>query len=100
MTELREPLRRFASWMEDVLRDNDHKGWWGSCSRDYLTRGLKAEVGELERADARTPTEIVDFIRECCDVANFAMMLADNARAEAMKFPADEICPWLRGDEP
>ncbi len=88
--EEREPLLRvevlaFASLMEKKLRENDHKGGWQGEDKEYLLRRLTEEMGELERAATAfvTPSrgwrDIVGS--EAADVANFAMMIADNCGA-------------------
>lgn len=67
----------FTRIMEKVLRDNDFKGGWENCSNSYLIAKLNGEVDELKAAiwkdlDTRT------IIQEAADVANVAMMIADN----------------------
>lgn len=83
----RKALNNFSLQMEQVLRKNDHKGGWSECSRSYLFNSLIAEVFELFKVlkpdEHHTifgdsdidPDKIVE---ECCDIANFAMMIADN----------------------
>jgi len=72
---LRDPLARFAMEMERVLRENDHKRGWADCSQVWLLNRLKQETAELERALASGK----NIVKEAADVANFAMMIADNA---------------------
>ena len=75
----RKEVTWFAEQMEMRLRGNDHKGGWRDCFTPWLFRRLTEEVEELR-------LEIYDksgwnerrIIRECSDVANFAMMIADN----------------------
>ena len=76
----------FAVEMERQLQDNDHKSGWGHLDLEDLLKMLKEEVEELERAicqgDILIPPgkkEINKIIHEAADVANFAMMIADNA---------------------
>ncbi|GIQ61511.1 hypothetical protein PACILC2_00790 [Paenibacillus cisolokensis] len=80
---LRSEVQWFAEQMEENLRENDHKGGWENESIYWLFSRLKEESTELLRA--------VDLVRdlhddpkkiisEAADVANFAMMIADNAR--------------------
>jgi len=78
--ELRPALRWFAEQMELKLRANDHKGGWNQCSLQYLFEKLDEEVGELSATLTNEET-----IREAADVANIAMMIADNARQPAPK---------------
>lgn len=81
---MRSELRRFANRMERKLAENDHKDHWSHYENGHLLRRLGQELGELRRAMKRgdTTSRIAD---EAADVANFAMMIADNAldRAEA-----------------
>jgi len=79
-TEVREPVKWFAEQMEQQLKANDHKGGWEGCTFYYLEKRLNEEVKELVDA-----TKFEDVIREVTDVANFAMMIADNARRLAEK---------------
>jgi NTP pyrophosphatase (non-canonical NTP hydrolase) len=76
MIGLRDELAWFAQQMERELRDNDWKDHWSTCSQRWLLNRLKQETAELERA-LTTGREIAS---EAADVANFAMMIADNAR--------------------
>lgn len=82
---LRPPLHKFSIEMEKALRRNDHKDGWESDTFDDLLVRVKEETEELEGAIAdvlsQPTTERVErLIREAADVANFAMMIADNCR--------------------
>jgi hypothetical protein len=83
--EMREPVRWFAGEMEKKLKANDHKGGWSSLWFDDLWELLGQELDELENAiaesDADDPVTNEELISECADIANFAMMIADNSRA-------------------
>jgi NTP pyrophosphatase (non-canonical NTP hydrolase) len=76
----------FAQCMERELRDNDHKTGWSDMTHAQLLARLRQETAELTRAIAavKSPETIVS---EAADVANFAMMIADNVRefAEQLK---------------
>ncbi len=73
---VREAVGHFADRMEYKLKCNDHKGGWNSCTMEYLLRRLKEEVAELEKMiDDPQLQGGVDL--ECADVANFAMMIAE-----------------------
>ena len=78
----REPLRWFAEQMEQTLKANDHKGGWEDIDSYDLWRRAEEELGELFHAlfvgDHEPNADKI--IREATDVANFAMMIADNAR--------------------
>lgn len=72
----RKVLVQFGELQELVLRGNDHKGGWDGCSLSYLMTKLHEEVDELVVALGRGSRERVS--REAVDVANVAMMIADN----------------------
>ena len=95
MTTPRKEVKRFAARMEEVLQENDHKGHWSKCSYAYLLQGLKQEVDELDEAleghvigqvmprdlsGASSVEQYGEVEKEAVDVANFAMMIADNLR--------------------
>lgn len=96
-TQIRDEVLWFAGEMERKLKANDHKGDWSNCTFGYLSRRLHQETKELSRAlaafkalregpgsDEAAADMAENLIREAADVANFAMMIADQAR------------PWLR----
>ena len=77
---------KFAAVMEEKLIANDHKGGWGECSLDWLLNRLRQETGELAREvevlkATLDPKAVERVLREAADVANFAMMVSDNAQA-------------------
>lgn len=100
---IRSEVKAFASHMEAKLRENDHKGGWGDCDFGYLVKRLDEESAELRSAvsalktalsDADAPPELVRMVKEAvrneaADVANFAMMIADNAGGAHHVTPAD-----------
>ena len=71
----------FAGEMGRVLKINrPHKSPWEGVEVGYLLDRLREEVLELEEAIGQgDDPELV--ITECVDTANFAMMIADKARA-------------------
>jgi NTP pyrophosphatase (non-canonical NTP hydrolase) len=74
--------------MEAVLKANDHKGGWDGCDSTYLLKRLKEEVIELEvqiNHNTREPIDLTRIIHEAVDVANYAMMIADNLRDQCTK---------------
>ena len=82
---MRESVKRFAEGMEEVLKENEWKDHWSSFGLSYLWGRLNEEVGELEssippRDDLLAPEALDVIIKECHDVANFAHMIADNAK--------------------
>lgn len=67
----------FSNEMSKKLYENRIKKHWSHVDCDYLFDRLMDEVRELSDARSGTSEEI---IAECADVANFAMMIADNVR--------------------
>jgi len=78
----------FAEHMEGQLRENDHKGvdGWKTMSLKWLMHRLRQEINELERAIAGEK----NVIEEAADVANFAMMIADNFSHSLERIQEDE----------
>jgi DNA-directed RNA polymerase subunit RPC12/RpoP len=85
--EIRPAVMRFAQLMEKKLRANDYKEGWEKCPDESLMRLLRDEVEELEEAlhiscphcgQKMTPAFGENVLSETADVANFAMMIADN----------------------
>ena len=73
----RPELVKFMVVCEAKLRENDNKNHWSGETMEYLHRRLYDEFGELKRAiKAKKPA--TDIFRECADIANFAMMIADS----------------------
>jgi len=68
---------RFGADMCGKLRQNNHKAHWSTVNNFWLLVRLKQEVEELKLAMLDDPGSVV---AECADVANFAMMIADNVR--------------------
>lgn len=84
--KIRKEVKWFADEMEKVLKENDFKGGWSDnyCDEFYLRDELKNEVKELSKELGRigdtSPRSKESIIKECVDVANFAMMIADRNR--------------------
>lgn len=76
----RKIVQWFALLMEQKLDENKHKNGWRQSLNTRLLRQLKGEVQELE--EALLNGDPVEIAREAADVANYAMMLADNAQRE------------------
>jgi len=76
---MREEIRRFAELMEAQLKRNDWKGGWKNDSSAWLFGRLLEEVWELYQVLFAGETR-ERIAREAADVANFAMMLADQER--------------------
>ena len=71
--ELRPVVGAFAQEMERQLRANDYKIGWKISSVEWLVSQLVCNLGLALRED-RTQ----DVLRRAANVANFAMMIADN----------------------
>jgi len=79
MIRLRKPLLRFARHQEEVLRQNDFKTGWKHSERLSLLNRVFQEWLELRDEMMKgSQGSNEKIIKECCDVANFAMMIADN----------------------
>jgi DNA repair exonuclease SbcCD ATPase subunit len=77
---VRPVVSEFAQAMEEVLRDNDHKGGWSSCTKEYLLTRLGDEMRELKKATLDTNMvghSAKNITKEAADVANIAMMISD-----------------------
>lgn len=87
--QIETAVNRFARDMEARMRANSHKGDWSDSSRGYLIHRLDRAVDDLKTSHAgRTYTETI--IRRAADVANYAMMIADQ---EAQKAKAEKERP-------
>ena len=71
---MRPQVAWFANEMERRLEENDHKGGWECCTDKWLFNRLRQEMKEL----ACAVKEGRGVVEEAADVANFAMMIADN----------------------
>lgn len=93
--KIRKEVKQFANRMESVLQENDYKNHWSKCSYAHLLEQLKIEVAELDTglecfvigqamprdlSGASTREQYGEVEKEAVDVANFAMMIADNLR--------------------
>lgn len=77
---LREPLAEFALLMELKLRKNDHKlGWWN------LPVQALVDLMDIERNEFDVALKYLskkEAMKECVDIANFAMMVHDRLSME------------------
>lgn len=78
MQKIRSELQLFVNAQEDKLRRNDHKPHWKNSSIRFLIKRLKDEIEELE-IEIEKGSELL-ITHEAVDVANFAMMIFDNAK--------------------
>lgn len=96
----RKAIQWFAEEMEAKLRENDHKGGWEGRRFGELFPRIAQERDELllaahplnldTIAERLTHEDACELIRECADIANFAMMIADNIRAKREANTKDE----------
>ena len=76
---LKSVVRWFSEIMLGKLQVNKCKGMtWRNESAENLFKRMVEEGGELYDEIKKRDKEAI--IKECADVANFAMMIADNAR--------------------
>lgn len=78
-----ERLQWFNRQMHNKLTEKEDKGLWDDLDIYWLLKRLKDETCELLEAISIHRTKgsnREEIIREAADVANFAMMIADNAR--------------------
>lgn len=73
----RPTVRRLARAMEADLRRNDSKGGWNRMDRKQLMARLNDEIRELKIEIYDAVPRPKRILRECADVANFVMMIAD-----------------------
>ncbi|PEP86132.1 hypothetical protein [Bacillus pseudomycoides] len=83
---MRAEVKWFAEQMESKLQENDHKGGWKQCGKYWLFERMQEEMTELLQElslfsnDAENEDRV---IKECADIANFAMMIADKVREQS-----------------
>ncbi len=98
---MRRSVRRFGEAMESVLKENDHKDGWDSCTRAYLLSRLFDEFSEVvevatkndpvleflcrhmqSRAVLGTSFDRESLRKELVDVANLCMMLHESLESK------------------
>ena len=83
---MRESVKWFAEIMEQTLQKHDEargSDGWLNADVDWLFERLQQEASELEEKIIKydyIKSEALPIIKECADIANFAMMIADNVR--------------------
>jgi hypothetical protein len=107
-TGRRPEVEWFADLMEGVLRKNDHKRGWQEMTHAKVIARLREETDELDGAfqawtmarvaGGKAHDEARAFICEAVDVANFAMMLADNVRRRN-RTPTDSLAATKGGGQ-
>lgn len=79
--EVRPEVAKFAIEMERILKVNDYKGGWkegGYNTLGFFRDKLREECHEVQHELRRSALRPAAILRECADVANIAMMIADN----------------------
>jgi NTP pyrophosphatase (non-canonical NTP hydrolase) len=77
MNNMREEVIKFAQAMENELHENEWKGHWCGCDKEYLTVKLMEEIHELFKAIMQRDSDD-KVLSEAADVSNIVMMIADN----------------------
>lgn len=80
----RESVEKFASEMEKQLAANEHKGGWNNAKSDWLRYELDKNRQKLDECETDE-----EFFRRCANIANFAMMLAENKSKVYLVDPED-----------
>lgn len=84
--DLRKEVIEFAVAMEAKLRKNDHKTGWKDQPIEAHIKLLRIEMMELDVALDHLGDE--EAMRECVDIANFAMIIRDKLKQRI----ADKQC--------
>jgi len=79
--DVRPEVKDFAYAMEAELVENDHKGHWRDAPIEQLLDHLEDEVKELKAA-IKLQMHPDEVLSEAADLANLAMMVADNYRSD------------------
>ncbi|WP_174888015.1 hypothetical protein [Bacillus albus] len=78
---IRGEVKWFAEHMESKLQENEHKTGWTDCTVDFLSSQIQKNLNELNSMFEELPANYSVFsanvIRQCSDIANYAMMIAD-----------------------
>lgn len=75
--DIRPEVLKFALLMEQKLKKNDSKGGWKESEYDYLLQKVDEEFVQLKH-HIRVKGTDGQIIGDCTDLANSAMMIADN----------------------
>lgn len=72
----------FANRMEEKLRANDARGGWNRDATTHLMLRMYTQFADLKEAVEKQDHKAA--ISEAADIANFAMMIADNILKQHM----------------
>jgi len=75
----KDTLKWFAVKMMNQLDKNSRKTHWRFMPQDYLLNRLTEQSIKLHK-ELRIGGSRLEVIRRCSNVANYAMMIADNER--------------------
>src|SRR5271157_741215 len=94
---IRPVVKWFAGEMETKLRNHDDRHGWNDAEMVWLFHRVRDETSELNLVLQEYITHSSfspkwsgiskDVISECADVANFCMMIADNANRSGSRIP-------------
>lgn len=70
-------IEGFSNAMKEVMMQNTWKKCWWKESFNGLKNGLNKETWELRVEISKGNTTKEKVVKECVDVANFCMMIAD-----------------------
>jgi hypothetical protein len=84
LSDVRKSIQIFAIAMEEKLRMNDWRGGWEIEEPTWLLARLSEEIKELSGAiyEPNDEPNQDERMSECCDVANFAMMIFSQMHPE------------------
>jgi len=68
--------------MEARLFENRKKTGWDNLPNQFLVNNIKKHLGRLERSLNIVKPSMREVIKNCADLANFAMMVSDNISKE------------------
>jgi len=85
---IREPVRWFAGEMEKKLKANDWKRQWPQMSNADLVNLMGMQ--SLSLAMEALKNNFEEVCHRAINVGNYAMMLADNARAAIASSPRED----------
>ena len=85
---LRHEVQWFAEQMELKLRENETKGGGEGENPFHLVERINEELAKLEGSLVHGPVKYdrQSIISEAIDIANFAMILAANAKNDSFQF--------------
>ncbi len=92
---MRNELIEFSNKMETSLKRNDYKTHWNLTSIYYLHQKIRQEFDELginflryqfykseNLSNESLCSSLASLAKQCVDIANYAMMINDNAMKE------------------